>query len=648
MATVKEYVELIKEIQKLNQDVTIELDSKLENPKNVESFYTNVDMNKLQLPPHFKIHPKYGITNQGFVGPFTEPIYISVDDINKVKSTTTHDISLIKNSGYTEEEEKKLEKDRLDAMEKAAIEAELAKKNGTTPAPISIPNKYDFSGNDLIEPKRKIIKNAKSLKAKVADLYERVRKGLKYTFTKSSKAGGPSLGGSSLEEVKENEKLAIKYDGKSLDDLTTISKLVKRIEPDDYMMAILKRFTGNSIEDELKENPHELAEIMRDVTLMGELHEFAKKDPKFDGKKFDTMAMEMVNLRRTELRVCNKILQQVRYGDVKENQMQFLEDRIKAMGKDFTFPEPPQKPAPGGNNGGNNGGPGLDNPEPIETPQAVMLDESDKLKADLMKQFGENKLKLINKLGDYEKAFVEDAAAEGLDLTDIEFRQMMNERALDKNAIYNYYAELNELRNLMTLEYADLVNKHYKEKLDDIDRAFVEDVKAEGLVPGDAEFNMMLSERTVNKPVVLNYYKELSELQKYQNDYQRNAANLNELKEYNARNFTEQNVTYGNLDERFLLGDGKDEKPYYNSSEIIKEQRKAELEELKNKPKLSVENTDYAKVDDLIDFHNKNFTEQNVIIGSERPADYNSTEEIRKIREAELQALAEKAGGRSR
>ena len=52
--------------------------------------------------------------------------------------------------------------------------------------------------------------------------------------------------------------------------------------------------------------------------------------------------------------------------------------------------------------------------------------------------------------------------------------------------------------------------------------------------------------------------------------------------------------------------------------------------------------------EDLEDIYKQNYTQENVIIGSERPADYNSTEEIRKLREAELEALAAKNAGRSR
>ncbi len=656
MATVKDYVDLIREIQKLNPSTNIELDSKLQNPKNVESFYASVDMNKLVLPPHFSIHPKYGITNQRYVGPFGDPIYISVEDINKVKDNETHDISKIKDSGYTEEEEQKLAKE---AAEKAAKEEE--KKDGVAPTTNddtkSNTTTIDFSGKDYVESRRRIVRTTKKIKTTALDLYERIRKGLKYNFTKSEK-----FKPSEKEETKEKEeieKLSARYNGKTLDDLTVISKLVKKIEPNEYMMGVLKDFTGESIEDELKEDPHKLAEIMRDVTLMGELHDFAIKDPNFNKEKFEELAMQMVSLRKNNQLACNRILQQVRFGGVTVNQMKFLEERINALGKNFSFTRPnmnnggPNNGGPGNggsNNGGqNNGGSNTG----TDTPEAVELTEYDKKKAEIINDFNKAKTQILSKLGDYEIAFIDDAAAEGLSFDDPEFIQMLNERAVDKNAIFNYYSDLNNLKNLMASEYYSSLYK----ALGETEVMFVEDARQLALDPGDEEFRMMMNERTVNKSQILDYYKTMAELQA---EIKRDEVKLDKiakLRDFFSKNYNEQNVIIGS------------ERPAdYNSTEVIKKQREAELKEqerlnpkpvekkdekeseekVEEKPKKRIERTDFEKIEDLEDIYKQNYTQENVIIGSERPADYNSTEEIRKLREAELEALAAKNAGRSR
>ena len=639
MATVKDYVDLIREIQKLNPSTNIELDSKLQNPKNVESFYASVDMNKLVLPPHFSIHPKYGITNQKYVGPFGDPIYISVEDINRVKDNETHDISKIKDSGYTEEEEQKLAKE---AAEKAAKEE---KKDGVAPTTNddtkSNAATIDFSGKDYVESRRRIVRTTKKIKTTAVDLYERIRKGLKYTLTKSEKVK-PSI----KEETKE-EKLSASYNGKTLDDLTVVSKLVKKIEPNEYMMGVLKDFTGKSIEDELKEDPHKLAEIMRDVTLMGELHDFAIKDPNFNKEKFDALAKQMVSLRRNNQLACNRILQQVRFGGVTKNQMKFLEERINALGKNFSFTRPNNGgPGNGGsNNGGQNNG--------TDTPEAVKLTEYDKKKAGIINDFNKAKTQLLSKLGDYEIAFIDDAAAEGLSFDDPEYIQMLNERAVDKNAIFNYYSDLNDLKNIMASEYYSSLYK----ALGETEVMFVEDARQLALDPGDEEFRMMLNERTVNKSQILDYYKTMAELQAEIKRDEIKLDKIAKLRDFFSKNYNEQNVIMGS------------ERPAdYNSTEVIKKQREAELKEFERlnpkpvekkdekeseekdeeKPKKRIERTDLEKIEDLEDIYKQNYTQQNVIIGSERPADYNSTEEIRKLREAELEALAAKNAGRSR
>ena len=540
MATIKNYIDLIREIQKLNPDATIELGSRLEDTDNYEKFFCSVNVNDLKLPELFYVHPKYGITNQTAFS-VSEPIFIGVNDINEVKDIKTNDISKVLDSGYTEEEEEYLRKKAEEAQKAAAAEMDKEEPKPEETVTETTSRKIDIAGS-VKKAGKKVVKTAKKLRCKSIGLARRILNRLDYAMHRTVRPEETE------EKVETPTKLQASYNGKTLDDLVIISNLGKKIENDDYMLNLLKDKTGETVEDELRDDPHGLAETMKDITLVGELHKFATKDPAYDDATFNVVANTMVNLRHNELYICNRILQQIRYGGITENQLAFLVDRVNSRGDNFQFdtqgqpaptrtedtPVPPTPGRPGGSpsgtpsgdNGGTPSGTSGDTPEEnkTDTPEAVVLTEADKRKAEVQKKFSEAKAILYNELGDFEKAFVDDAGAEWLEPGDNEFNQMLNERAVNKNEIFNYYKKVNELKSKMNFDL-----------LDEYEKMFVDDAKAEGLIPGDNEFNMMMGERTVNKERVLNYYKDTAKLTKEMD-------NLRKTMEFFNKNFTEQNV----------------------------------------------------------------------------------------------------------
>ena len=122
--------------------------------------------------------------------------------------------------------------------------------------------------------------------------------------------------------------------------------------------------------------------------------------------------------------------------------------------------------------------------------------------------------KALSKLGEYERAFIEDAKAECLTPEDNEFNMMLNERCVNKEAIFNYYKEVEN--NNIDCQKAKFVSDSQDNKADvelafislhEYERILVEDVIAEGLSIDDNEFNMMLNERCVDKKQVVSFMK---------------------------------------------------------------------------------------------------------------------------------------------
>lgn len=117
--------------------------------------------------------------------------------------------------------------------------------------------------------------------------------------------------------------------------------------------------------------------------------------------------------------------------------------------------------------------------------------------------FNEEVKKLLDNLNDSQITFIEDADAEGLEINDIEFEQMLNERALsgdEKEGIIQFYKDKAKLKTAC-----------YLKELHEIERTTIEDLLSEGLYPGDIEFEQMLNERTVNKENIYKYFDKKKE-----------------------------------------------------------------------------------------------------------------------------------------
>ena len=148
--------------------------------------------------------------------------------------------------------------------------------------------------------------------------------------------------------------------------------------------------------------------------------------------------------------------------------------------------------------------------------------------------------KLFDKLNDSQKAVVEEMDQEGITIQDEEFNQMArnivslnvaandlpiyNELNSDFDVDYSYITQVPATdidieRNKKKIEEenkqkikknedaiieyyigkAALKTKFHFDKLSDIEKSFIEDATAEGLYPGDPEFDQMLNERIVNR-----------------------------------------------------------------------------------------------------------------------------------------------------
>ena len=161
--------------------------------------------------------------------------------------------------------------------------------------------------------------------------------------------------------------------------------------------------------------------------------------------------------------------------------------------------------------------------------------------------YNEELKKLFDKLNDSQKAVVEEMDQEGITIQDEEFTQMArnivslnvaandlpiyNELNSDFDVDYSYIThvpatDIDIERNKKKIEEenkqkikknedaiieyyigkAALKTKFHFDKLSDIEKSFIEDATAEGLYPGDPEFDQMLNERIVNRDKIYKYY----------------------------------------------------------------------------------------------------------------------------------------------
>ena len=105
-----------------------------------------------------------------------------------------------------------------------------------------------------------------------------------------------------------------------------------------------------------------------------------------------------------------------------------------------------------------------------------------------------------------EVMFVDDAASECLEFGDQEFDQMLNQRYINKIRVY---------KCLLGTQKIKLLNMY--DNLTSYEKMFVDDAIAEGLNPGDPEFDQMANERSVDKEVMATYFKVFAKTNEIKN-----------------------------------------------------------------------------------------------------------------------------------
>ena len=479
------FYDLIREIKNLNMNAEIRVGSPLYDPLASERIYCSVPGDKLVLPEGFYYNEKNGITNKHNVPLYTS---IKVQDIS-LANEMSRDILEVDTNGFTEDEYE---------IDEPYYEEEKGLRDRITDSLRNARNRFVMFAN----------KSGDRLVYKAEGLFNRVRNKFSY-FT------------SKRQEPVIEEKEESKVENPDLKD--NIKRLLKNMENDEYIIGRLKSEMGSSIKELYDNNPEELINKLQDYDLIRELHNFAKNDPEYNEALFNSLATTAVNIRKEEPTRINKLLQKIRYGKINEDQMKFLHESLLIEKKNYgsTVDKKRKKRKFGGASGSGNAIIGHEDDEEFEdedeyiddeeevtkedTPQIVTLSETDKRRANAAKEYSERKTELYNSLGEYEKMFVDDAAAESLEPGDNEFNMMINERTVDKNAILNYLNSLEILKKEIAFK-----------ELDEYEQMAVDDAKAEGLEPGDNEFNMLISERTVNKENILNYYKKIANANKMQ------------------------------------------------------------------------------------------------------------------------------------
>ena len=483
------FYELVRKIKDLNMAAEIRVDKKGTlgyNPDVQKHIYSSIPVDKLVLPEGYYYDEKYGITSASDSG-FFMYITVGVKDIADADPNTTHDILEVDLDGLTKEEKEKLELNKDEEKEEVE-EEKMSLKDKVTKTINGLGDKFVMT----------------KLGGKFAGLYDRVVNKFKYVTSKRKK-------------VDLNEAPEVKAEATPEQQVETMKRILSKMENDDYIMSKLK----NDMKDEsllniYKTNRAEFIEILRDYELVGELHKFAVKDKNYDEKTFESLAQNAVNLRTVAPARINKLLQVIRYGNINEDQMKVISDALFEIEKVAgpAVNKKKKKHSYGSFSGGSTSSSTpsvqapstVNTPAPVnKTPETVTITEADKRKAECVKEFNAKKSELYNKLGDYEKAFIDDSAAEWVEPGDNEFDMMINERAVDKKAILDYLNAVEDLKIKMAFDV-----------LDDYEKMFVEDAKAETIEPGDNEFDMMLGERTVNKGRILNYYRDIAEAQKKQ------------------------------------------------------------------------------------------------------------------------------------
>ena len=134
------------------------------------------------------------------------------------------------------------------------------------------------------------------------------------------------------------------------------------------------------------------------------------------------------------------------------------------------------------------------------------VDKKEEKEIRLNEKYASIKEELFNNLGEYEKKFIEDMHAEGLEPGFPELDQMFAERSVNKAQIYKY---------LLSVEKIKMLNAY--ESLGEFEKMFIEDMNSECITRNDAEYDQMISERCVSKKAINRYIDTLEQSKIYQN-----------------------------------------------------------------------------------------------------------------------------------
>ena len=481
---IKDNLELIRKIQELNPEVTILLDSKIVNGNNHLSFYSSVPLTELKYPENYHIDFLNGtITDFSNLKP--SYMSIKVNDISLAKSIKTHNISEIKESGYTDDEELRIagQKER-EEKNKAFIEELDARQK-------LLSDTFGDKMPESIEREFKTITRIKNL------LDEGVH----------PRAWKPEL-----------TELGVYVDGHSKlvfkSEIDTLYKLQKENE---------EIIAKGKVEE--KETKVEEPEVKEETTPKAEEN---KEEKKKKNKIVDDQYSAIIKRRGTRKITKGKKQLSVKiYGliDRIKDKLPFKKKKEETVTVTPTPEVTPAAPTP--------------TPEvapevitPAPTPELPprknqTIIKANETKAELEKIYNDKKAKLMGGLDEYEKMLIEDLIAENIPIDVNEFEQMLGERTVDHDKVKACYSaileekkkiepSIKELDAAIKREYiakdlndkiADLYNN-----LGDLEKMFVDDATAEWIQPADSEFYMMLNSRTVDKEQILTYLEKVQNL----------------------------------------------------------------------------------------------------------------------------------------
>ena len=491
----KSVLDFAQELQILNPNIDVRVEQAAflyENSDNCIYLDLNkLDLSKLRIP-------------EGFVG---NNVSIKTYDISMDEAGFTVDMSDALSVGQENYSAKLIEEYKRKGLFKEPKPKEEEKP---------VEEKKSKVGSKVINFGKKLKAKAVGLKDRVVDAFSGPKKIRKVD---SNAFGEPPK----EEKTPSQENIAsVSFD--------RLKVSLPKINGDEYIISKLASNLGCSIDDAFEKDPEGLANMIDDFVRLKSYHDFAVKDSTYSNEKFDPIAISIFDLMDKDADLEKRLYSEVIINlDMKEGQLEFLESKLKELKTGITEKQninggatvnsKRKRSSYGGfysssnssftgtkESKGNEDSPvsldslisnGTSTTESNEEentkdiPNPTLEREKARLK-EIDKKYEEEKSELYNELDEFEKAFIDDAKAEGLEPGDSEFEQMLYERTVDKTKILLYFSSVEDLKILR--EFA---------KLTDIEKMFVEDAHAEGLEgsreKSDPEFDQMTAERAINK-----------------------------------------------------------------------------------------------------------------------------------------------------